>query len=287
MHINSIITEIEEEFKSYKDSGLLDKASLYRWALLAIKRFGQAVLDKTEKFIEIRDGIGNIPDNFHSLHYAIYCKPKGYSCNKCDEKVLQNSLMWKERTERKSEWNSCEPCCKEESETIITENVYLNDCEISFYYSNPIPLRLSNHINREYCAKDCKNYGLKSPYEISIKNLKLHTNFSDGTVYIQYYGIETNEDGTFEVPDSPRGDLAIFIETHLKRKIIETVLVNGDDKNLGNLLQYYTQQEALHRAAAVRDVRYMTLTPRSYAKLANMNRKNIKKYEVLLPKNIY
>lgn len=282
MSIEQILIEIEEDFKSYFEAGLIDRASLLRWGKLALGRFGQSILTKQEDFVIVDNGVGNLSENFHSLHYAVKCTPSGY-----DEEaapVLQNSIFWKERTERSHLYLSCEPCCQDVEEKTIVEKIYMDDNYFNVYYSEPTPLRLRPHIIKSYCAKDCKNVGVQSEYEISINNSKLHTNFKEGVVYMQYYGYETDEDGYYMIPETPRGELALYIEAHLKSKVLERVLLNGDDKNVGSLLEYQKREEMTLKAAAIRDVRYKTLTPQSYAKIARLNKYNIQKYEVLLPR---
>jgi hypothetical protein len=281
MSIEEIIIEIEQDLQSYKEAGLIDRASLLRWGLLALNRFGQSVMVKHEEFLYVKDGKALLPDNFHSLHYALKCTPFTYETD--NEGVLQSSIFWKERTEKNSIWSTCEPCCEEVTEKTIIEKVYIDDKIFNFHYSSPQPLRLAQHIIKSYCSSDCKNVGVQSEYEISINNKTLYTNFPEGTVYLQYYGMELDENGYYLIPETPRGDLAMYIETHLKKRIFENVLANGDDKNVGALLQYYAAQETLHRGAAIRDARYKTLTPQSYAKIARLNRRNIQKFEVLLP----
>lgn len=281
--IESLIIEIEEDFKSYKDAGLIDRASLLRWGMIALNKFGQSILTKHEEFIPIRNGTAPLPDNFHSLHYALKCTPHSYYTEK-DVEVLQTTMFWRERIESDKTWSSCDPCCVEESEKYIVENVYFNDKIFSFNYSEPTPLRLTGHVVRSMCTQDCKNINVKSEYEISINNKTLHTNFNKATVYLQYYGVEQDENGYYLIPETPRGDLLTYLEYHLKRRLLENILINGDDKNIGNQLQYIAQQEATQRSAAIRDVRYKTLTPGSYAKIARLNRYNIRKHEVLLPR---
>lgn len=283
MTIEDIIIEIEEDFKSYKNAGLIDRASLLRWGLMALQRFGQSVLVKHEEFIPIKNGSGDLPDNFQSLQYALKCKPDSYYTEE-DVKVLQSTMFWKERTEKESSWLSCTPCCKDEAEKTVVESVYLNDKIFKFYYNEPTPLRLINHIHSKVCTKDCENIRTKSQYEISINKNKIFTNFDDATVYIQYYGIEQDDNGYYSIPETPRGDLAQYIEYYLKRRILENVVANGDDKSAGNMLQYISQQEMMYRSSAIRDVRYKTLTPSSYAKIARLNKASMDKYSVILPR---
>lgn len=285
MKIDSIIAEVESSLSSYKAAGLIDKVSLYRWTNQVLKKFGQSICTMTEKVIHVKDGVAHLPDGFFSLHFAIYCSPKGYYVNPSEKPGILNSQIWKQRIERKSEWNSCDPCCTTESESIITEEVYIDDTKVSFYYENPIVLRLGKAFKKDFCTNDCKNkYILESPYEINIVGTTLYTNFNEGTIYMQYYGLEQDERGLPLIPDTPKGEVAVYVEYHLKKKIIEQILTNGDDVNLINLLNYYTQQEREKYIAAMADAKFQTLNFNSYRKLAEQNRRTIQKVENLLPR---
>lgn len=284
MHIDNLLADMEAELPQYKTAGLMDRASMYRWTYKALKRFGQSICSLQEALVHVRNGFGKLPDNFHSLEFAVKCSPRGYHCNEEDKPVLQNSLIWKERVEVKTEWNSCDPCCTTESEKIITENTYINDRKLSFYYDTPIPLKLSKSVKRTFLADNCRNLGIREcPYEINIVETTLNTNFTEGTVFIQYYGIPTAEDGLPIIPDTPRGDLLSYIESYLYTRLYKKLLSNGDDVNIGTLYQISAQEtDQLFRAASA-DARYMSLQPSSYQKVAQLNRYYMMRQEFLLP----
>jgi len=283
MKIDSMIAEIESSMSQYKTSGLINKADLYRWTNIALKGFGQSICVLTEKVIEVKNGKAFLPEGFHSLYFAVYCSPKGYYV-KNEKPAILSSNIWKERVERKTEWNSCEPCCTTESETIISEDVYLDDNLITFYYNSPIVLKLGKAFKKDLCTRDCKNNLVKeSPYEINIVGTTLQTNFNSGYIYIQYYGLEQDEKGLPLIPDTPKRKVEVYIEYHLKRKLIEQLMLNGDDVNLVNMLTHFSQQERIEYPQAMSDAKFQTLTPNSYKKLMQQNRRAVERIESLIP----
>jgi hypothetical protein len=282
--LDSLIAEIEEEYKQYKTAGLIDKTSMYRWGNLAIRKFGQSLCTLQETSVVVDNGQGVLPDNFHSLQYAIKCSWKGFFAEEKDIPILQNSLVWKEKIERQITFNPCDPCCIEETESVITEKVYYNDTAFNVYYDSPIPLRLGKSMKRDLCAKECKNLLIKdSEHEISINNQILYTNFTEGIVYLQFYGWETDSKGIVMIPETPRTHLETYLEYHLKRKLIERVFANGDDVNVVNLLRYLRDEEARSLPLAEADCKYITLTPNSYNKIKNSNARAMGRIESLLP----
>lgn len=284
MNINHLIAEVTNSLKQYKASNLIDETSLVTWTYSALKNFGQSVCILQEGVVQVESGQAPMPNNFHSLQMAVKCNPKGFYVCEEDIPVIQNTLMWKERVERSSVWNSCAPCCKQESETVITENILINDKLISFYYESPMLLRLGKSMKKDSCANTCKNlFTTQCEYEISIINQTLYTNFPSGTVYLQYYGLEKEEDGTLIIPDTPRGKLVEWLQSHLKRRIIEDIFTNGDDPSAGTLLQYWSQKEQMEFNEAIRDAKFKTLTPDSYKKLAAYNKSQEMNIRYLLP----
>jgi hypothetical protein len=281
--IDLIIAEIEEEFSQYKSAGLIDRASMYRWANLELRRFGQALFPLHETSVQIQNGEGRLPKNFHSLHLALKCTWKGYHVEKDKEPLLQKSLVWEEKVEHHRTFNPCDPCCYEETSSVIEEKVYYDGAMFRVYYDNPIPLRLGKTlIKNGTCSADCKNrFVVDSPYEININNFVLHTNFPDGIVYIQYYGLEMDEKGLLMVAETPRNFLETYIEYHLKRKLLEKIAFNGDDVNVVNQLKYIREEERRLLPSAEADVKFMTLTPDSYRKIKENNRRNMQRVESL------
>lgn len=284
MKIDSLIAEIEKSMSQYKTAGLIDKADLYRWTNLALKNFGQSICTLTEKVVQVKDGKAFLPEGFHSLHFAAHCSPKGYYVSNNHRPGIISSNIWRERVERKLEWDSCEPCCTTESETIISEDIYLDDNLITFYYQNPVVLKLGKAFKKDLCTNECKNRLVKeSPYEINIVGTTLQANFNNGYIYIQYYGLEQDEKGLPLIPDTPKRKVEVYIEYHLKKKLLEQLLLNGDDVNLINMLSYYSQQERIEYPLAMSDAKFQTLNYNSYKKLAQQNRRAIEKIESLIP----
>lgn len=282
--LDNLIAEIEEDFSQYKSAGLIDRASLYRWANIALKNFGQSICSIQETVITVEKGFAPLPKNFFSLHLAVKCSYKGWQAKEEDIPILQNTLVWKERVEKQITYNQCNPCCKEVGEVEVTENYYFNDKTFTVAYDNFMPLRLAKGINRDSCANSCVNKIFnKAEHEINIQNNTLYTNFTEGLVYMQYYGIEMDENGLPLVPQTPKAHVETYLEYHLKRRLLEKIMSNGDDVNAINLLKYYVDQERMSFPLAMADAKYQTLTPDSYRKLAMINKRDMLKVESLLP----
>src|SRR5690606_19800167 len=135
-------------------------------------------------------------------------------------------------------------------------------------YDTPMLLRLVKGFKRDLCAADCRNMFVKDCiYEINVIGTTLYTNFTDGTIYMQYYGIDMDGDDII-IPDTPKGHLNTYMELYLKSRIVENILFNGDDVNLVGVYRQLKQDAEIEFRRASADAKYMTLTPDSYRKLA-------------------
>ena len=125
-----------------------------------------------------------------------------------------------------------------------------------------------------------------SSYNIYINGKTLNTNFSEGDVYLQYYGLDKDDDGKIIIPDTPKGELQKFLEFHAKSLTLLNIVANKDDANAIRLQQLFDQKAMLQLNLALTETKAMTLTPDSFKKLEAENRKYIYyNYECNLPFN--
>lgn len=248
MRRKQLIAEIETSLKNYSEAGLIDYRSLNFWLDNSLKLFGNNLMQLTEEVIAVENGQADLPKTFYNLHLAA----------KCDE-VKQ-----------------------EECESSLLPYVQVRD------YTNHKLLRLTKGIKRELCATSCINKSLHKipnihhcPFEMNIINdKKAHFNFKQGFVYIQYYGMPTDEDGDLFIPDIT--PLIKYLITHCQRKIVESLLLNDDDPNVINKLNYLKQEEREQFSLAMTAVKFSALGSWD-EKLKAKNRKEMMKYESLFP----
>lgn len=281
----ALIAEVKTDLSKYDAAGLLDEDSMYRDIVLALKEFGNDIIQhKQEKVLEVKNGYAELPLGFFSLHGAFLCDPLHYKRNSVTPDALQTSWFYKERVERSTKWNECDAaCCDVQEEKIIRENIYFKGGSVDFFYHKPRLLKLGAAFKRSMCANDCRNKIVKSsPDEITILNLKtLQTNFNSGTVYMIYYGLEQNEKGTIEMPDTPTGRLERYIEYYVKRRAAEKLMGNNDAIGLANLYGAYFQNERELKPLANYELKMMDLTPAAMKDIKRQNRLRMMSYEMI------
>lgn len=277
----ALIAEVTSEFQKYSDSGLIDENSLYRDIVKGVKRFGNDITTLQETVVTVKNGQVKLPDNFHSLYVAALCEPLGYEKSPNIEiHDLQSSYFYRERTSQKNTWNECNPCCKEQEENIIKENLYFKQDLVSFYYKNPVLLKLGKTFLKDSCHAKCRNKIVRdNPNEIVINGVTLYTNFDEGSIYMQYYGLPMDEDGQLDIPDTNTGHLETYLEYYLKRRLAERLMGNNDAQGLSNLYSIYKQEEQVALRNASNELKMARITPTSMKRIRRINKLESLTYE--------
>lgn len=253
-----LIAEITTKLKQYDESGLIDYKSLNRWIKNELKRFGSNLMVLTEKVLEVENGIATLPENFFSLDLAVKCSMDSYEIREEHRDVLQSSHFWTQRLETTYEWNNTSNSHVGKDYKCIREEVYYKGCPITLRYNDVQPLKLVKGIKKESCSKKCKNFNFNnSPYEINILRDKIQTNFSKGSIYIQYYGLPSDDEGDLEIPDIV--NLQEYLIAYCTRQILESLWFNDDDVNLVNKLNYIRQSEESLFTKAMTTVKFEAL----------------------------
>lgn len=258
----SFIEEIKADFRKYVDAGLVDEASMYRDLEIALKKFGNNINELNETVIEVENGKAILPDNFSSLYIAYLCEPLGYT-TKVKKEHLQDSNFFIERTERKYNWKSCDPCCIDEEEKVITEKLYFEEHEVDFHYKNPTLLKLGKTFNKNACHDKCRNkYVRESLSEIIINRKVLHANFDCGHIYLQYYGLPIDDEGNLVITETFNGELESYLEYYLKERLVERLMSNGDaGQGLSSLYSVFASKRSTQLRLAMNSLKMCDINP--------------------------
>lgn len=277
--IDEIIAQIRSDLSKYDAAGLIDEISLTRDIIRGLKDLGPAVTELHELMVEIEDQEAILPENFCSLHMAVLCDPKGYKVMSGSKYVLSSQLNV-ERFERRNVWEECESCCQEQEEKVIVENVVLDNSHVKYYYQNPQLLELVKPKNKSWYSSKCKNLGVKSDNKISVNKQTLTTNFKEGSVYIEYYGLPLDEDGLIDIPDTYSERIDTYLELKAKVALAERLIANNDAQQLTSIYSVWVQKEAIAQEKARNEIKMRSFTNESIRKLALKNRLETLKYDI-------
>lgn len=280
IRFEELFAEIRSELNRYDAAGLIDEIKMVRDATKALKRFGAGITTKQDTVLEVKGGKAKLPDNFHTLYSASLCTPLYYKTSaKVDS--LMSSMFYVEKTINTTTWSQCDSCCEQESKSVIKENLYFNNNLVEFHYSAPKLLTLSKHIDKSYVHTKCRNKVRQDRKdEISINELTLYTNFNEGHVYIEFYGLPRDEEGYIAIPETKTGHLETFVEYYLKRRIAESLLANGDAQGLSQMYQVYLAQERTALNHATNEIKGRAFSPRVMRNIAKLNRLESLQYDI-------
>lgn len=280
MTIKQFIADFKTQNASYNSSGLIDDLSVFSWVYRALTSFGNDIMELQDAVVEIKNGRGRLPKGFHDLRSAHLCTPSGYFTKEEDMPIIQNTRAWTERQDSSFKWELCNECYREKRENLVVEKTYINAREICFYYKKSKPLYLAKHIKKSSFIEEYRraSLGMDNSQEISVNGTTMYTNFKDGFVYIEFFGIPTNENGEMLIPEIGIGFIE-YIETYVNHRFYEFLLKNVNDEKVASLFQLYSNQLPIKRGTAFTEVKFAGLTPSSFRKMALKNRANIQKFE--------
>lgn len=279
-NIEAIITQVKEDFKRYDVASMIDENSMYRDVVLAIRSFGNDITEEQDYVVDIQKGEGKMPDNFFSLTGAYKCEPLNYKTSGIETHELLESNIYVETIGLNSSWNECKECCEEQSMHVMKKSVYVNHGKVEFRYHSPSPLRLAKTFKRNMCAKGCSDkFMCNSPYEINIFGDKMQANFNEGSVYITYYGLPTDEEGNLELPDTRNGNLEKYIEYHLKVGLCERLMTSSENvQGLATLFSLLMQKEGIYLTKARQELKMRGLDGGNLTnRLAEANRQDMER----------
>lgn len=257
MLFKEFYSEIESSMQQYKSAGLLDELSVYNMVLDGFKELSIIPTIRIQTVLYVQNNKTKLPDGFKSLYSAVKCDPFVFTPEKEEPKdILMDIYTYKVREIKKENWNICNPCDVREEETCVVEKTYFHDGRKgNFYYNNitPIKLKLTPYVKKNQCDADCKNFNIKeSPYEISINNKILYTNFKQGNIFITYNGYEEDDEGFVIIPETEEGNIEKFLKAYVQKEIIKKMFLNSDNTtNEQMLYQIYSAESELYKARSI------------------------------------
>lgn len=288
MNVEELIVELKASLKLQERRGLIDDVSIYRWVEIALKKFGGDLTVPKDVILDVKKKQADVPNDYYDLILAYKCEFAGYEIPEGEKIIpeLQNTFAWKERTERSYRWCSCDECCKDETEKTIIEKFYINTREhrheVRCHYRRPVPLHLSKPMEKDLCLKVERDmFDKESPYEINIVGGVLYANF-DGPVYFKYKALPFDNKSEIEIPDTPLGGLADYVENYVKMRLFEELMFRGEP-NASQMYQTYLQLEPIKYRAVRTELKMANLRLEDYYKPLRRRRDDLAIYQIITP----
>lgn len=275
MLLKEFFAEIESTFALYQETGDIDRVSIKTWVISCLRQFGKNICEKREAILEVKNSQAKLPETFKSLILALDLTPAGYKIHG-DVNKVKDSFIYRERIEQSGffDWTS-QTFYDDCSAKKITETMVIDNDKLDLYYS-PNYLSVVKGFKKDSFDVDCINLHPSireaCPNQISINKSTMQTNFKEGRVYIQYWGLPlSEEDGEVEIPEITTGDILLFITNHVKIQIAENLILNNKNPNSGlqSLLSLWMQQVIPLRNAAKSEASFNGL-PKNWDKIYNL-----------------
>lgn len=203
------------EMSSYFDANMIDESLLYSEIASCMQWMGAKVLPTKKTTIMIDNYTGNLPDDFKSLDMAL-------ACTAYEFKITNNNAIGSyERTivEIPACKTACD-YCRDECGNLYEINLQFE--QHKYKVQDLYPLVVST--TSEGCDLDCMN-PVSDFYDITILNNQMHTQFENGTVYIEYKSKLVTESEIL-VPDTY--EVKEWLKFQLHYVIFRKLYRNGD-----------------------------------------------------------
>lgn len=282
MSLEEFNVEIFTTFENYTNTGELSPVSIKMWVIHCLRQMGNNITDIRETIVDVKNSRATLPESFKSLKLALKLNPEAYSI-KGNEEALKNSYIYRQRIENPAWFDrNTQQYITTCDSKIVTEKILMGGETTEFYYK-PEWLSLTKGIKKDVLSVDCKNIdpSIRNsyPHEINITGRTLNTNFSEGSVYIQYNSLPTDEEGEIMIPEITTGDLFHYIENYVKTKVAEYLIINQrNPTGIAQLIPLWEQKLPQLKAAALRECKFSSFSKGWEAKFAQQNKRNIAIY---------
>lgn len=190
-----IFSKVKRGLSSFSGLGIIDENEFPLWTMDILSKLGNSVKVEDEAIIKVENYKGVLPSNFNQLHSAFRCDLHGKT--KVPNKHLQNTISF-ENDITYEILNKRTGCAFDECDDKVIERIqikqYFNEFELHYSFNNLQLLRLSPN-SKGLCASDSLNLLTTSDNEISLDRGNIYSNFSDGNIYLKYYGTPEDENG--------------------------------------------------------------------------------------------
>jgi len=240
---------IQEEFKSYFDTGAIDNLMFNTYLDKCLRKLGKSSYVISNEILYIDNFEARLPDNFHAVREAWLCtdvsgfpyqSANSFYSQANSQTTIQVSPVISNGVPCTN--NQCTTGCPECMPELI-QAVYKTNNELNRTFKKQYLLTPGNISVKQHCDLDCANYGASGPDSFDIRDNKFVTNFRNGTVYLIFYANEYDEQQNQLIPDNYR--IREYIEAFIKFKMFETLTNQTNDETFQQLQQkmvYYKQQ---------------------------------------------
>lgn len=236
---SQILAEIKEEMDSYFSTGVVDDVMFYTYIDKALRKLGRTTLKIDETPLHLENYQALLPTDFQYVREL-------WSCTNIIKSYPNPSYRYDSTTCTiyTGPYDPCNPCDKCVEGCLDKKTVIYKTTGESFMSFSLHSLLTPGNISvKNYCSKDCKNYGASSLHSFDIRDNKIITNICDGLLYLIYYKIDRDDEDFQMIPDNFR--IQEFIKSFVKYKLYEKIWNSVTDETANQIerkFQFYKQE---------------------------------------------
>ena len=285
-----IYSIVQEELKSYFDSGACDSLMFPTWLNKCLSHLGKGSYNIVEELFYIENYEIRLSDNFYAVREAWLCADiEGFPYRSANSFYSQAAST--DTIQISPVISNGVPCTNSECTTgcpecmpELIQAVYKTNNEFSVSYKRKYLLKPGNISVKSHCTLDCANFGSSAADSFDIRDNKFVVNFRCGTIYLVFYATDYDSVGNQLIPDNFR--IKEYIEKYLKYKVFETLTNQVVDETFNQIQQkmMYAKAES-DEAYIMADTEIKKQT--AYQKLSRIkeNKNRLNMYE--LPDRIF
>lgn len=231
---------IQEEFKSYFNSGAIDNLLFGIWTEKCLKKLRRGSYKINPLVFEIKDFQARLPDDFYAVREAWLCTSWNTSYQLPNAQYQMVAIS----TRLDTPDVFCDLCSECEFPDVIRA-MYKTTNTVLFEFRKQYLLKPGNISVEDNCTLNCANTSVRDCADtFDIRGNKFVTNFRTGFVHLIYYAKEYDESGYQLIPDDY--DIQEYIEAFLKFKIYEQLFSQVTDETVNQIsqkMQLYDQKQ--------------------------------------------
>lgn len=271
--------EILTLIRKYDDLGLVDYITIDNNIDNELKKFGNNVMEKRSKVLEINGGYAELPVGFFKLDLALKCQPyEVFPEEECD-KTWRTDYAVTKRIVNEYEWDNMSDSHYKKSYKEIIEKKEIRGSKIHFKHKPVEVLTLTKGISKDVISDTCVNkmtQKIKGASDMNIIGKRLTTNFREGYVYIEYSSLPTDESEDIVIPDIPY--LVDYLKYFCVYKALESIWTNGETTDVADKIAYYKNESNILKASALTASKFEGLGENWHKKVQQKNRQNLRKF---------
>lgn len=237
---DKLFARVRKRLNSFDAAGILDEGDFYYYIKEVLDQLGVAVSDEGQVLLPVEKFKVALPDNFSYLYAAYSTSPVTTTTQSKQTCFPQEGFaLYMEETWQP--YRQCKNCLSTKFEfaegQALRARTYVQGQPNVINYHRPQLLRLGPNA-KKFAAKDSPNHNperfhARDPYEITISNGFIYTNFEAGHIFMKYYGFPIDDDsGLPMIPSVTFVEKAI--EDYIIYRVIEDIWFNGVVPDMDN-----------------------------------------------------